>query len=63
MSEVDGISQGLGKKLRGLFAAALALAQIAAQRRATQVREPAAAVGVAEQKARRRFETSSGSPY
>jgi len=56
MSEVDDISQGLSKELRGLFAAALALAQIAAQRRAAQVREQAAAVGVAEQEARRRFE-------
>ena len=56
MSEVDDISQGLSKELRGVFAAALALAQIAAQRRAAQVREQAAAVGVAEQEARRRFE-------
>jgi len=36
MSEVDDISQGLSKELRGLFAAALALAQIAAQRRAAR---------------------------
>jgi len=56
MSEVDDISQGLSKELRGVFAAALALAQVAAQRRAAQVREQAAAVGVAEQEARRRFE-------
>jgi hypothetical protein len=57
MSEVDDISQSLGKELRVLFSAALVLAQIAAQRRAAQVREQAAAVGVAEQEARRRFET------
>jgi len=56
VSEVDDISQGLGKEMRGLFAAALALAQLAAQRRAAQVREQAAATGVAEQEARRRFE-------
>ncbi len=57
MSEVDDISQGLGKELRVVFSAALALAQIAAQRRAAQLREQAAATGVAEQEARRRFET------
>ena len=57
MSEVDDISQGLGKELRVVFSAALAVAQIAAQRRAAQVREQAAATGVAEQEARRRFET------
>ena len=57
MSEVDDISQSLGKELRVLFSAALALAQIAAQRRAAQLREQAAATGVAEQEARRRFET------
>ncbi len=57
MSEVDYISQGLGKELRGLFAAALALAQIAAQRRAAQLREQATETGVAEAEARRRFET------
>ena len=57
MSEVDDISQGLGTQLRVLFSAALALAQIAAQRRAAQLREQAAATGVAEQEARRRFET------
>ncbi len=56
MSEVDDISQGLGKEMRGLFAAALALAQLAAQRRAAQVRDQAAATGVAEAEARRRFE-------
>jgi hypothetical protein len=56
MSEVDDISQGLGKEMRGLFAAALALAQLAAQRRAAGVREQAAATGVAEAEARRRFE-------
>lgn len=56
MSEVEEISQGLGKELRGLFVAALALAQIAAQRRAAQVREEAAEVGVAQAQARRRFE-------
>jgi len=57
MSEVDDISQSQGKELRVLFSAALALAQIAAQRRAAQVRDQAAATGVAEQEARRRFET------
>jgi len=57
MSEVDDISQSLGKELRVLFSAALALALIAAQRRAAQLREQAAATGVAEQEARRRFET------
>jgi len=57
VSEVDDISQGLGKELRGLFAAALAVAQIAAQRRAAQVRDQAAGMGVAEQEARRRFES------
>jgi len=57
MSEVNDISQSLGKELGVLFSAALALAQIAAQRRAAQLREQAAATGVAEQEARRRFET------
>ncbi len=55
MSEVDEVSAGLGKEVRAVFAAALALAQLAAQRHASQVREQAARTGEAEVEARRRF--------
>lgn len=56
MSEVDEVSQGLGKELRGAFAAALALAQLVAQRRASRLRVQAEQTGELEGEARRRFE-------
>ena len=56
MSDVDDISQGLSREMRGVYAAALALAQLTAQRRAAQVRAQAAQTGVTEREARRRFE-------